>query len=700
MNRKSLFWGIAMVVLAARAQAAFELYQFAVVSNSITAGANLNAVANNGNVFVCVGANNSPVLAINTNNFGAFVASNPGGGYLLFSNAWTNTLKSPIKYTWLNCVAAQPNGFIASGLSNAVLVSSDGVNWTNWGRVLAPGNNTIAIDGLAYNPISATFAAAQAFNAASWTTNPVTTNVWPGAPLEPPSSFAESFRAVCSFDSSNMAMCGILGDIRISLNGGQSWLDSEQANTSMPNLLSVASDGGSNLVCAGSLSLMEVSTNGGPNTTWTFQTNMNFKVSGSATNFNAVAYNPVQSEFLAAGSVGGNGLIAAAPEQAGSSQWAWTRQTNLWQYQNGVLVPVTSIASALNGVAFANSGFFQGISLLVGDNGTVIIGGYAPNFPLNPSNVDVTNVLANPLSNAPLTAEIIGNTNVLTVDWYATPSGGTPLALNTLVYQPTNESCGTYTNWAAERDLRTGFTGSRTPFVFTIIPGAPGNPISETNCNPVGEAFGMCAGTPMSVTVVTNAANPPGTIEVNWYDAGTNLVATTLLSPNSDIMAFPGSPQISPFIPGGIFTYYAQATNPATGFASTNWTTLTYQVNPLPIWTSSLGFSTNALLTNPQVNPVISNPGVANLLTITGIEPGAAIAYDWYTNGDPTVATYNSPNPPFALTGVPGFPGEVEPASGVIEFIPTNVLCGTYTYYVRARVAVSGFTSCNCESTN
>lgn len=698
MNRKLLPWGIALALFVLNTSGARgQTYEFAAVSNSITAGANLNAVANNGNTFVCVGAVNSPVLAVNSNNFAAFAAGNAGGGYLLFSNAWTNTLKSPIKYAWLNCVAAQSSGFIASGASNTVLVSADGVNWTNWGHILAAGEQAYSADGIAYNPVSDTYAAALAVYEASWMTNPISTNVWQVAGLQG-ESFSESFRGVTSFASSNMAMCGIFGDIRVSSDGGKNWKLSQQVNSILPNLLSVASDGGSNLVCAGDYSMLEVSTNGGPTaSSWIFQTNFNFGLSGNVTNFNAVAYAPVANEFLAAGSIGANGLIAMAPESSGSANWKWTRQTNLWQYQDGILVPRTTIGSALNGVALANSGFFQGISMLVGDSGTVMIGGYSPPAPVNALDIDITNVLTNPLTNNVLAATVVADANhpanILTVDWYSSASEGTPVAFNQVSYQPTNESCGTYTNWAEERDLRTGFVSTnRTAFVFTIIPGAPGDPMSATNCSPIGQPiggglFGMCDQTPLSVTVVTNAANPPGTIQVNWYEGpGLVLMGTTVNSIYfNSVMTF--IPVIYPAFAssGGVLTFYAQATNPATGFASTNLTELTYQVNPLPVWTS-----TNALATNGTFIslPVISAPSItaASASAIATVDPAAQIEFDWYTNGDPAMATLNNPEAPLVATGP--------------SFTPTNQLCGTYTYYVRARVYNPEFTGCICQSTN
>ncbi|MGH8024620.1 MAG: hypothetical protein ACRED1_13610, partial [Limisphaerales bacterium] len=708
MNRKSLFWEIALLVLTLSASAvSLPVYQFASVSNSVTAGASLDAVANNGNIFVCVGSQSAPVLSVNTNNFAAFAANNAGGGYLLFSNAWTNSLESPIKTAGLNCVAIAPNGFIASGASNSVLVSSDGVNWSNWGHVLAAGEQAYSVDGIAYNPVSGTFGAALAVYEASWTTNPITTNVWQIAGLQT-ESFAESFRGITSFASSNMALCGIFGDIRVSPDGGRTWRLSQQIDLKYPNLLSVASDGGSNLVCAGDYSMLEVSTNGGPDaSSWNFQTNLNFGLSAALTNFNTVAYSPAIGQFLAAGALGNNGLIAMASETPGRAQWTWTRQTNLWQYQDGVLAPMSGIPSALNGATVATGGFFQGIAMLVGDNGTVMIGGFSPLAPLNLSNTDITNVLTNPPTNGVLTATVNWDFNhpidVLTVDWFASRSGGAPLALNTLAFQPTNESCGTFTNWAQARDLRTGFvSANRTPFVFTILPGAPSDPISATNCGDVNGQFGMCDTTPLSVTVVTNGANPPGAILVNWYDANSNLVAANV-SPNDDAVV-----TYAPVVSPGIYTFYAQATNPATGLASVNWTPLTYQENELPQWSASAEYFTNVLTASFQTNPILTAVAITNLSAITSIEPGAQIVVDWYTSPDPAVSTYGNPEAPVAFGGAStsgaiwGTPGGIVSGSGTFgNFIPTNRVCGAYTYYARARtVDPANATSCACQSTN
>lgn len=699
MNRKMLFLGGALFVLALESVGVQgQSLEFAVVSNSITAAVNLSAVANNGNVFVCVGSANSPVLSVNTNGFGAFASENGGGGYLLDSSAWTNTANSRIKNNWLNCVAAQPNGFVASGASNRVYVSSDGINWTNWGSALSAGNNSVAVDGISYNPAAGNFAAALATDEASWTTNPISTNIWRQATVNG-ASFAESFRAVGSFASKNMALCGILGDIRTSSDGGEVWNQSQVTSISYPTLTSVASDGGSNLVCAGDFSAIEVSTNGGPSGGWTFQSNINLGTTGTVTNFNAVAYSQAANGFLAAGALGADGLIVMAPITPGSTKWTWTRQTNLWSLKNGTLAPSTATLGQLNGAAIANSGFFQGIAMFVGDNGTVVIGGFPPPAPTNTYGNFITNILTSPEDNAFLGTNDASNiitdsnhpANILTMDWYSAPTGGIEVATNTFECKPPASlysACGTFTNWAQERDLRTGLVSTkRTPFVFYILPGAPTDPVSSTNCDANGQ-FGMCALTPLSVTVVTNAANAPGSMEVDWYDGNSNLVAGGTFTPGSDIVTY--TPVVTT---PGIYTYYAQTTNPATGLASANWTSLTFQLNPLPQWTNSAEVYTNTLA-NPQTNEQLTVvPAVINMPEILSLSPGASIVVDWYTSPDPTVSTYENPQAPFAV-GVASGVG----TSGTLT--PTNRLCGSYTYYARARVLDPGFTACACQSTN
>ena len=701
MNRKLSLWFIAIALFVLNAVGARgQSYEFAVFTNSVTAGINLSAVANNGNIFVCVGTTNSPILAANTNNFTSFATNNVGGGYLLNTSAWTRTTS----VFALNCVTAQTN-FIASGVSNLVYSSSDGVNWTGRGHVLPVGNEQVEVDGIAYNHASSNFAAVLSLAEVGITNNPYGSNIWPQGNVINGSAL-EAFVGVTSFASSNMALCGIYGVIRISPDGGKTWNQTKEANLNAPSLLAIGSDGGSNLVCVGDDGVIEVSTNGGStSSSWTFQNNFNLGVSGVVTNFNALAYSTTTSNFLAAGSIDNKGLIVMAPDTFATIQWTWTGQTNnLWTLQttNSYLTQSNENALAgiiFNGATIANSGFFQGISMVVGTNGTVVVGGFSPLAPNNSAGNYVTNVLGNPQLNFFLGG--VGNyvtnsyqptTNLLAIDWYTNATGGVPLETNSPFFRPPGSLynvCGIYTNWAAQRDMRTGFTSTnRTPFVFYIIPGPPADPVSVTNCDlsNINGQYGMCAPTPMSVQVVTNAENPPGTILVNWY-LGTTLVASNTYSANSDIVTYTPTN-----LAQGIYTFYAQATNPATGFTSETMTSVTNQLNDLPQWTSSSPeFFTN-VLSNPQSNSVLTlpSPVINNLAAITNIEPGASVVVDWYTSPDPTVATYENANRPLAGGTI----------TNGLYLIPTNAVCGTYNFYARARIVDPNFTACACQTTN
>lgn len=671
MNRKFLPWGIAIAVFLLNAGGARgQSYEFAVVSNSATAGANLDAVANNENMFVCVGGQNSPVLTANTNGFAAWTNDALDGGYLLYTNAWR---KSPANF-WFNCVAAQTNGFIASGSSNAVFFSSDGVTWNQSGYVLPKGDQAYACDGITYNPYSSTYAAALAVYVIEWANNPSANNWVPSTITG--QSFAESFRSITSFAGSHMAVCGIFGDIRISADGGQTWNAIQAASLNRPSLLSVTSDqtnwtslsNGSNLVCVGDKSTIEVSPNGGGS--WALQTRFNnFGAPGTLTNFNAATYDSGANAFLAAGTVGANGLIVMAPEVPGTTNWTWTRQENLWSAQNGTLTTNGNILSGqtLDGASVANTNFFQGIAMLVGNNGAIVIGGTSPSAPYNTNsvNINVTNVLTSPPNNASLVATVFGGpnnpANCVAVDWFSTNSGGSPLALNSNPFSPTNDTCGAFTIWAQARDLRTGFFSSRTNFVFTIIPHAPTNAVMNlTNVltTPVQ------TNSPIWVDLLVNADDPPADFMVNWYTTSNGL---NNVNDNSDTNLSNRFFHTPTNATCGVFTYYAEtvATNtPPSGgsLLSTNRTLVTFAI--IPAAPTSLGNEVNCA--GNGAYGMCSN--VPLLVTVTS-PPDQTNEVNWYDENSNLVAV------------------------GTLSYTPTNSQPGTYTYYAQATNFPTGLVS-------
>lgn len=168
-------------------------------------------------------------------------------------------------------------------------------------------------------------------------------------------------------------------------------------------------------------------------------------------------------------------------------------------------------------------------------------------------------------------------------------------------------------------------------------PPSPVNPINETNCSSYPNAPVY---SPLSVTLVTDANHPVGTVTVDWYDAQTNLVGagTTSFSPtnNPDMR---GANAVSNII------FYAVERDLRTGFNSTNRLASTLQLIPRPSATLP------ALTTN------ICNEGDSFTLTntLTGIGPWTVIWNDAVTQtvaqagpGPVTLTRTISPTDPFA----------------------------------------------------
>jgi hypothetical protein len=196
--------------------------------------------------------------------------------------------------------------------------------------------------------------------------------------------------------------------------------------------------------------------------------------------------------------VGNAGVILTSPDGL-----TWTGETS-------------PTVNSLYGVALARSGNLQGVTVLVGDGGTVVIGGTVPPPPT--SAVHGTNCAYSPGTTPALTVQPFTNSyyppGAVTVDWYDMQTNGTQLATATNSFTPTNAVPGpdglatNYTYWAEERDLRTGFLSTnRTPVTLRIEP-RPTSPMSNGDMT-------SCAGVanpPLSVTVANR-------VLVDWYDA-------------------------------------------------------------------------------------------------------------------------------------------------------------------------------------
>ncbi len=125
------------------------------------------------------------------------------------------------------------------------------------------------------------------------------------------------------------------------------------------------------------------------------------------------------------------------------------------------------------------SGITNIITTIVRDNGipqksatnsfaVVVTGG--PPAPFNPQGATNNVLVPNPALSVWVVTNSIYPAGRLTVDWYLTSTGGTPLQSGALQYTPTNHFSGSYTYWAETRDKSSGLTSfGRTPVTLVLV---------------------------------------------------------------------------------------------------------------------------------------------------------------------------------------------------------------------------------------
>lgn len=158
-------------------------------------------------------------------------------------------------------------------------------------------------------------------------------------------------------------------------------------------------------------------------------------------------------------------------------------------------------------------------------------------------------------------------------------------------------------------------------------PPLPISPVGETNCSTF-PALPDYSG--LSVTLVSDANHPAGTVTTDWYDALGNLVAagTTSFVPTNN-------PDLTGANAASNIVFYAKERDLRTGFSSTNSTAVTLQIIPRP----------TAVLA--ALDTTICNEGTSFTLTntLTGLGP-----WTIYWN-DGTVQTVSQVGPgPVILT--------------------------------------------------
>ena len=543
-------------------------------------------------------------------------------------------------------------------------------------------------DGVSYNSLAKTFALVTASYQSEWA--PSTVTGWTNAPnTSNTTAVVESFRAVTTMGGSNLALCGIRGDIRISPDGGRSWNLSREFNFNAPDLLAITSDGANTLVCAGVAGAVLVSTNGGG--VWVTNT-----IAGAGTNtFYAATYTGSQdNQFLLADATG---RIFMATNSPVNSVLSWYQATNM----------LTALpANSLRGATVALTGPMAGIAMLVGDAGTIIIGGTRPPVPTPVNNTncalhDLFGSCPNPALSANLNGDGYHPTNDLVVDRFVDAAGTGPLTNNSPSFVPTNSVAGSYTYYVRTRDIRTGLVSTMTNAVFTVnalpyLPGvagfAPGSPAYVTNLltSPYQTNTPLVADVSGSTNLI--ATNTPGAwVTVDWYTAdvnqdsfaaglssiaeggatnsGAGWAGGTGLLVATNTLVFHPTNRVT-----GTYYYYARARVINPNFSecvcqSTNLTKVTFVVLP-PLPTGSI-WATNCALQNEFGE--CGNPALTVTLLTNFDYPPRILTADWYT----------------AATG-----GTLV-ANGTLSFIPSDTAAGSHTYYVQTRDTVNGYVSTN-----
>jgi hypothetical protein len=443
----------------------------------VTCGGVSNAVAGGSNyIFVAMGSTSSVYILTFSN---------------LLSGLNQNTNwypKSVPGASLLNAGVFGGTNFLVSGLDNQVYSSPDAVSWTSNGVVFK--NNSATAEGLAFN--NNYFVAVASAPEINWSTN-IAMNAWSNASTFTGLSFADSFRGVTAYNlsgstgnSAYFAACGVLGRLATTSTGGQIWTTNYGA-VGQPDLDGIASDGGQNLVCVGGPK------GGSTGSILTFSVTNNSDGALLVTNIsnpnipplNAVSYIGTNYGFLAVGTNGSVLMIS-------NNGTAWT-STNIQS-----ISALSSNHNTLNGVFFAHSGIFNGVGVLVGNTGTIILAGPTPPTPVNITPAQ-TNSAGETNSSFVLTNNTIGYPlGTLTVDW-ATDTNflNVPAGLGTTNYSigatnyfvpPVVTSNITTTNiyYARTRDLRTGFVSANFIILTNIVyeqPTIASNLVNSPICN-------------------------------------------------------------------------------------------------------------------------------------------------------------------------------------------------------------------------
>ncbi len=333
-----------------------------------TSGNNLNASAYDGiSSFTAVGTNSTAWAA-------GFDANRTNA--LSTAIAWSQVNVPLIGTTNKSLLAiAYGSGagkFLAGDLNGGAYTSGDGTNWLTQSTNVFGNKNSVR--GFAYNITSHVFVAVSGGLKVAWNSDALTTN-WNSATTTNGSGLA-SFNAVTTFGASSFAACGLNDYITLSTDAGKGWnVVRPLTNLFSPDLNGIASDGGSNLFAVGAKGRILYSSQGGISNSWNL-------VFSSHTNYtlNSVAY--LNPGFITVGTDGTNALILTITNVVGSGGSNWIKSVN-GTNANGL---PASFTNTLRNVTVGGVGNLNKVVVIVGDGGTIIIGGTPPTAAVTGTN--------------------------------------------------------------------------------------------------------------------------------------------------------------------------------------------------------------------------------------------------------------------------------------------------------------------------
>jgi len=542
-----------------------------------------------------VGDNQSSFFAVGQNTLGLGATFN--------LTAWTTSpvvTNAPADGA-LSAITYGGGQFVAGGVNGSTFFSADR---TNWIRGAKANSLQATVSALTYNGGAGRFAAVALFPLASWSADVST--AWTAGALAAPVSPFFSYHGLTAFGANSFIACGDAGTLRRSTDGGANWAELNPNVGSDTSLRAVASDGAQQLVAVGSSGRVLYSLNGG--NTW--QTNAWIAAGFGGVNLNAVAF--MDPGFIVAADGGRVFTIADIT-------------TTNWTVN-------TPTAANLLGVAFGTGGAVQGLTVLVGGSGTVVIGGTPPASPTpgvdNTAKCAFEPAVTNSVN---IVNDALHPAGAVTIVWRDASGNLVPnnsATANEFVL--VTDVPGTYTNFAKAKDLRTGIEseGPGTPVVTTVNPLPPppvNTTLAATNCAGAGNS-------PLTVSVTDG-------VTADWFDDQGVLQATGVLS------------HIPTNTAAGTYTNFARARFLATGCYNTNLTPVAFTINPLP---------------TPPVNTTLAATncaGSANSPLTVSVSAGVQV--DWF-----------NAQGVFLDTGA--------------LYVPTNTVPGTYTNFAQARFLDTG----------